>query len=127
MKIDNKKSKQKESKAEKKVSLWEIDPRYTVRVVKGDNWNKVSCLRCELEKYVEKEDFEMKELMYVKGKMWICANKPGSLGTLLSQKAIEGFGNKFSLVKLNRDFQKIIEELQEKGLWCIHTEEAEEW
>lgn len=54
------------NKVGKKCALWEIDPRYTLRIVKGEFWSEDICIKCELEKIIGKDDFEIFEVLYVK-------------------------------------------------------------
>lgn len=55
--------------------MWEIDPNYSLRVIKGEEWSKSKCLRCEVDKITNGIDYEVKEVIYVKDTDWICVSK----------------------------------------------------
>lgn len=105
-----------------KIPLWSIKAEYAVRVARGENWKEVKCIRCEIDKLISARDYKVKEVLHVRDTLWICVNKMGDRADLLHKKTAAKIEGKFVLKAVHTNFSKLMEELKEEGLWCIHEE-----
>lgn len=101
------------------------DLKYTLRIVKGERGSDDICVGCELEKCINKDDFEIREVLYVRNTMRVCGYKMEELGDLLAKRSTKEIREKFHFAKLCTDFNTITEELKVAGLWSLHTEDGE--
>lgn len=102
----------KVSAAKKKSPLCEIIAEYTVRITRGEGWNEIKCLRCELDKLSEARDYEIVEVLHAKDTLWICVKKMCKRAEFLLKKNILKVQNKFALKLVHKDMNKMVEELK---------------